>query len=74
MSSNVTPLDVRLVLIRSDGSEIVLTLDEVERVLDFSREIRREAFRWSRMVGPGGRLVVIDEELVAAALAELDRS
>ncbi|MGH9320576.1 MAG: hypothetical protein ACRD3V_11915 [Vicinamibacteria bacterium] len=69
----MVPFDVTLTFLRPDGSEVDLSPEQIERVLAFSREIRREASRWSRMIGPGGRLVVIDEELVSAALAELGR-
>jgi hypothetical protein len=68
MKSERPPIPVRLALALPPGRTIDVPGDVVPAILAAEPDIRREYVRWSRMHGAGGRVIVIDAEIVARVL------
>ena len=59
-------LDVDVVLLPEDGIEIHLSPGELESLLAQFPAVEREARKWRAMTGQPGRLLVIQEAVIAA--------
>jgi hypothetical protein len=57
-----------LALVMSEGVTIDVPHDLVPAILAAELVVRRECVKWSRMFGSGGRVILIDPELVARIL------
>jgi hypothetical protein len=55
----------RLALLVFPGAVVDVPRDLVPAILAAEPIVRREVVRWTRMHGPGGRLILIDTDTVA---------
>lgn len=62
----------RIALSLPSGEVRDLDPDEAQRVIGQYPEVRRAWIKWTRMTHSQGRLIVIDEALVARILADID--
>jgi len=68
MKSEHPPTPVRLALALAPGRTIDVPGDVVPAILAAEPDVRRDCLRWSRMHAAGGRVIVIDAEIVARIL------
>ncbi|MGZ8693943.1 MAG: hypothetical protein ACXWYS_00735 [Gaiellaceae bacterium] len=59
-------LDVDVVLLPEDGTEVHLSPGERRALLEQFPAVEREARKWRAMTGYPGRIVVIQEAVIAA--------
>jgi hypothetical protein len=62
------PIPVRLALALASGRTIDVPDDLIPAILTAEATINREARKWTAKMGPGGRLIVIDPDLVDRVL------
>jgi hypothetical protein len=60
-----TPPTPRLALLVAPGEVVDVPEDLAVEIIAAEPTVRREWVKWSRMHGPGGRLILIDADLVA---------
>jgi hypothetical protein len=65
MDAEHPPIPVRLALALAPGHTIDVPADLVPAILAAEPAVRRECLKWTRMHGAGGRVIVIDSDLVA---------
>jgi len=68
MDDEHRPIRVRLAVAVAAGRVLDVPDDLVAAILAAEPTVNREARKWAAKVGPGGRLIVIDPELVAGIL------
>ena len=62
------PIPVRLALALASGRTIDVPGDLIPAILAAEPIVNREARRWTAKMGSGGRLILIDGEIVARVL------
>jgi hypothetical protein len=68
MDDEHRPIPVRLAVAVAAGRVLDVPDDLVAAILAAEATVNREAGKWAAKMGPGGRLIVIDPELVARIL------
>jgi hypothetical protein len=70
MNPEHPPIPVRLAVALASGHTIDVPADLVPAILAAEPAVRRECLKWTRMHGAGGRVIVIDSDLVGRILGE----
>jgi hypothetical protein len=65
MNTDQGPSSLRLALLVAPGEVVDVPDDLAVEIIAAEPTARREYAKWSRMHGPGGRLILIDADLVA---------